>query len=145
MVFIYPIHTFDQASYSHHCSEATRLLRRVISVAYVPSVGYVCQTPSSFEIFGWMYVYYHICLYFKYSKSKLLRFGRTSTIKMISMWRENLVSCQKPRFRGQRVWKQVNVAQIPITKADFFCRIFEAIPRTLRQMWLSVQKRKSIF
>ena len=41
--------------------------------------------------------------------------------------RENPVSCRKPRFRGQRVWKQVKVIQIPMTKVDLFLRIFEGI------------------
>ena len=34
------------------------------------------------------------------------------------------------RFRGGRVWKQVKVVQIPMTKADLFLGIFEAIPGT---------------
>ena len=40
---------------------------------------------------------------------------------------ENPVSCRKPRFRERRVWKQVKVVKIPMTKADLFLRIFEAI------------------
>ena len=43
------------------------------------------------------------------------------------------VELRKPRFRRQRVWKQVKVEQIPMTKADFFLRIFEAIPGTLKR------------
>ena len=37
------------------------------------------------------------------------------------------------RFRGGRVWKQVKVVQIPMTKADLFLGIFEAIPGTLKR------------
>ena len=44
--------------------------------------------------------------------------------------RENPVSYRKPRFRGRRVLEQVKVLQIPMTKADLFLRIFEAIPGT---------------
>ena len=43
------------------CCEATRIRSRLISVAYVTSLGSLRQKPSSFEIF-WMYVYHRICL-----------------------------------------------------------------------------------
>ena len=40
----------------------------------------------------------------------------------------SIVEC----FRRRGVWKQVKVVQIPMTKADLFLGIFEAIPRTLK-------------
>ena len=43
------------------------------------------------------------------------------------------VELRKPRFRRRRVWKQVKVVQIPLTKTDLFLRIFEAIPGTLKR------------
>ena len=46
--------------------------------------------------------------------------------------RENPISCREPHFCERRVWKQVKVAQIPMTKAYLFLRIFEAIPGTLK-------------
>ena len=43
-------------------------------------------------------------------------------------------SYREPRFfRGRGVLKQVKVVQIPMTKADLFLRIFEAIPGTLKR------------
>ena len=46
--------------------------------------------------------------------------------------RENPVLCREPHFHGRRDRKQVKVLQIPMTKADLFLRIFEAIPGTLK-------------
>ena len=40
----------------------------------------------------------------------------------------SIVEC----FRRRGVWKQVKVVQIPMTKANLFLRIFEAIPGTLK-------------
>ena len=54
------------------------------------------------------------------------------TSKWYRCGRENPLSCRKPRFRGRRVSEQVKVIQIPMTKADLFLRIFEAIPGTLK-------------
>ena len=40
----------------------------------------------------------------------------------------SIVEC----FRRRGVWKQVKVVQIPMTKADLFLGLFEAIPGTLK-------------
>ena len=52
--------------------------------------------------------------------------------------RENPVSYRQPSFRGRSVLEQVKVLQIPMTKADLFLRIFEAIPGTYSQTRSSV-------
>ena len=69
-----PLETVEILAY---CWKATRLGSRLISVAYMTSLGSLRQKPGSFEEF-WMYVYHRICLDFKKSKSKLFRFGRTA-------------------------------------------------------------------
>ena len=40
----------------------------------------------------------------------------------------SIVEC----FRRRGVWKQVKIVQIPMTRADLFLGIFEAIPGTLK-------------
>ena len=42
--------------YSDNCCESTRLRSRLISVAYLTSLGSLRQKPSSFEIFGCLYI-----------------------------------------------------------------------------------------
>ena len=50
------------------------------------------------------------------------------------MWKIKSCFLQAARFfQGRRVWKQMKVAQIPMTKADLFLRIFEAISGTLKR------------
>ena len=49
--------------------------------------------------------------------------------------RENPVSCRTKShvFAGEEFRKQVKAVQIPMTKADSFLRIFEAIPGILKR------------
>ena len=59
-----------------------------------------------------------------YVEIKLTRIPLQIDFKLVS-----IVEC----FCGGRVSKQVKVVQIPITKADLFLGIFEAIPGTLKR------------
>ena len=106
-----------------YCCEATRLRSRLISVV----LGCLRQKPSWFENFGCMYITSFASI------SSIRNRGSFDSEELgpskwyRSMWKRKSCSssCRKPRFRGRRVWKQVKVIQVPMTKADLFLRIFD--------------------
>ena len=106
------------------CCEATRLRSRLISVALRASEATLI----------WDFLDVCTSLHFASTSSNQNRGPEElQPSKWYQCGRENPVSCKEPVFRGRRVWKQVKVVQIPMTKADLFLRIFEAIPGTLKR------------
>ena len=113
-----------------NCCEATRLRSRLISVAFVTSLGCVHQKLGSFEII-WVYVYHRILPRLQVIKMELRNnFDHQSGIDV----EEKILFrvAREPHFCGRKVWKQVKVVQIPTTKADLSLRIFVAVPGTLK-------------
>ena len=94
-----------------NCCKATRIRRRLISVAHVTSLGYLRRKPSSFENFGCRY-----CTAFASISSNRKRGSFDSEgleCGIDRLGRENPVSCRKPRFAGEKFESKWRLYRFP--------------------------------